>query len=72
MHIIFHKPGYRDPVINQAGVHQWLPACEYCSGDVIQSLNWYPNSFQEDGFHHSISNISSYFTKIEYQKTLPT
>ena len=39
MHIIFHKPGYRDPVINQAGVHQWLPACEYCSGDVIQSLN---------------------------------
>ena len=38
MHI-FHKPGYRVPVINQAGVHQLLSACEYCSGDVIQSLN---------------------------------
>ena len=26
MHI-FHKPGYRDPVIYQAGVHQLLSAC---------------------------------------------
>lgn len=69
MHI-FHKPGYRDPVIYQAGVHQLLPACEYCSGDVIQSLNWYLNCSQEDGFHHLISKMSIYFTKIEYQKTL--